>query len=47
MADHPAGVGYRDYFPVDTRGDLACSQSMVERVIKATSIEFSQWIQEL
>jgi hypothetical protein len=41
MRDLPAGVGYRNYFPVDIRARSTCSQSAVERVIKATSVEFS------
>jgi hypothetical protein len=46
IRDHPAGVGYRNYFPVDTRDHSASSPSMVERVIKATSVEFSYRIQK-
>ena len=40
IRDLPAGVGYRNYFPVDIRARSICSQSAVERVIKATSVEF-------
>ena len=40
IRDLPAGDGYRNYFPVDIRARSTCSQSAVERVIKATSVEF-------
>ena len=45
--DHPAGVGYRNYFPVfnSHAHAAACSQVKVERVIKITSVEFSKRIQ--
>jgi hypothetical protein len=40
IRDLPACVGYRNYFPVDIRARSTCSQSAVERAIKATSVEF-------
>ena len=48
MRDHPAGVGYRNYFFVFNRAHAAaCSQVKVEVMIKTTSVEFSQRIQDL
>jgi len=45
--DHPAGVGYRNYFPVfnNHAHAAACSQVKVEVMIKTTSVVFSQRIQ--
>jgi hypothetical protein len=47
MRDHPAGVGYRNYFAIFNNHDhaAACSQLEVEVMIKTTSVEFSQRIQ--
>jgi hypothetical protein len=47
--DHPVGFGYRKYFAVVKHGrhGAAYSQVTVERVIKTTSVELSQRIQEL
>src|SRR5665811_2010910 len=47
IRDHPAGFGYRNYFPVfnNHAHAAACSQVKVEVMIKTTSVEFSQRIQ--
>jgi hypothetical protein len=47
--DHPVGFGYRNYFAAVKLGrhGAARSQVTVERVIKTTSVELSQRIQEL
>jgi hypothetical protein len=47
VRDHPAGVGYRNYFPVfNGHGHAAaCSQLEVEVMIKTTPVEFSKRIQ--
>jgi hypothetical protein len=44
--DHPVGFGYRNYFAVVNHGrhGAACSQVIVEVVIKITSVELSQRI---
>ena len=44
--DHPVGFGYRNYFAVVNHGrhGAACSQVIVEVVIKTTSVELSQRI---
>jgi hypothetical protein len=45
---HPVGFGYRNYFVVVKHAHgAACSQVTVEQVIKTTSVELSQRIQEL
>jgi hypothetical protein len=49
MRDPPAGIGYRNYFPVFNNHAHAAagSQLEVEVMIEATSVEFSQRAQEL